>query len=80
MSTIPAFMTELFPSRIRASATSVSYNIPYAIFGGTAPMVAVWIISVTGNPEAIAGYLIVVSLLAFIIALTIKETKGTSLK
>ena len=42
MSTIPSFMTELFPSRIRASATSISYNIPYAIFGGTAPMVSVW--------------------------------------
>ncbi len=80
MSTIPAFMTELFPSKIRASATSISYNIPYAIFGGTAPMVAVWIISETNNPEAIAFYLIAVSLLAFLIALTVKETKGTSLK
>ncbi|RNC86115.1 MAG: MFS transporter [Balneola sp.] len=76
MSTIPAFMTELFPARVRASATSVSYNIPYALFGGTAPMVAVWLISVTGNPDAIAGYIIVVSLLAFFIALTVKETKG----
>lgn len=76
MSTIPSFMTELFPSRIRASATSVSYNIPYAIFGGTAPMVSVWLISATDNSEAIAWYLMIVSVLAFIIALTVKETKG----
>jgi len=79
MSTIPAFMTELFPAKIRASATSISYNIPYAIFGGTAPMVAVWIISVTDNPEAISGYLVIVSLLAFFIALSVKETKGKKL-
>ncbi len=78
-STIPAFMTELFPSKIRASATSISYNIPYAIFGGTAPMVAVWIISVTGNADAIAGYLIIVSLVSFFIALKVKETKGKDL-
>lgn len=79
MSTIPSFMTELFPSRIRASATSVSYNIPYAIFGGTAPMVSVWLISVTDNSEAIAWYLMAVSVLAFVIALTVKETKGKKL-
>ncbi|RNC79514.1 MAG: hypothetical protein ED557_15700 [Balneola sp.] len=80
MSTIPAFMTELFPARVRASATSVSYNIPYALFGGTAPMVAVWLISVTGNPVAIAWYIIAVSLLAFFIAITVKETRGTSIQ
>ncbi len=79
MSTIPSFMTELFPSRIRASATSISYNIPYAIFGGTAPMVSVWLISVTDNSESIAWYLMAVSVLAFIIALTVKETKGKKL-
>ncbi|MCG8374438.1 MAG: MFS transporter, partial [Balneolales bacterium] len=78
MSSMPAFMSELFPARIRASATSISYNIPFAIFGGTAPMVAVWIISITGNPNSIAGYLLVVSFLAFFVALTIKETRGTA--
>ena len=80
ISAIPAFLAELFPSKIRASATSISYNIPYAIFGGTAPMVSVWLISVTDNPEAIAYYLMAVSLLSFIVALGVTETGGKALK
>jgi MHS family proline/betaine transporter-like MFS transporter len=79
MSTMPVFMTELFPAKIRASAVSISYNIPYAIFGGTAPMVAVWLIAVTGQPTAVAWYLIAVALLAFAVALGIKETKDYQL-
>ena len=77
---MPSFMTELFPSKIRATATSVSYNIPYAIFGGTAPMVAVWLIAATDNADAIAGYLVLVSVIAFVIALGVKESKGKRLE
>jgi len=46
---IPAAMTEMFPQKIRVTAVSVSYNIPFAIFGGTSPMVAVWLIERTGD-------------------------------
>ena len=79
MSVIPAFMVESFPQKIRASATSVSYNIPYALFGGTAPMVAVWLIYVTKNPEALAFYLMIVSFAAFLVTFSVKETKDSEL-
>ncbi|MEM1111141.1 MAG: MFS transporter [Pseudomonadota bacterium] len=79
MGSIPSFMAELFPTSIRATATSVSYNIPYAIFGGTAPMVAVWLIAVTDNADVIAAYLVMVSLIAFAIALRVNDRTGQAL-
>lgn len=51
---IPVTMTELFPRRVRVTAASISYNLPFALFGGTAPMVAAWLVRQTGNPLSIA--------------------------
>jgi len=76
---IPATITELFGRGVRVSAASVSYNLPFAIFGGTAPMVAAWLMKATGNPLAFAWYLSAIASISFCIALTVKETKGTSL-
>ena len=76
---IPATITELFKRGVRVSAASISYNIPFAIFGGTAPMVAAWLVKATGNPLAIAWYLSGIAAISFCIILTIKETKGCSL-
>jgi MHS family proline/betaine transporter-like MFS transporter len=54
VSTIPATMTELFPSKVRVTAVSVSYNIPLAIFGGTSPIVALWLIERTHDDLSFA--------------------------
>tara|TARA_R110002111_G_scaffold177322_1_gene243428 strand:+ start:65041 stop:66339 length:1299 start_codon:yes stop_codon:yes gene_type:complete len=77
--TIPATITELFKRNVRVSAASVSYNLPFAIFGGTAPMVDAWLVKATGNPLSIAWYLSGIAVITFFIALTVKETNGTSL-
>ena len=76
---IPATITELFKRGVRVSAASVSYNLPFAIFGGTAPMVAAWLVKVTGNPLSIAWYLSAIATITFCIILTVKETNGKSL-
>ncbi|QDT44857.1 Proline/betaine transporter [Gimesia alba] len=76
---IPATITELFKRGVRVSAASVSYNLPFAIFGGTAPMVAAWLVKVTGNPLSIAWYLSAIAGITFFIILTVKETNGKSL-
>ncbi|WP_298865185.1 MFS transporter [uncultured Gimesia sp.] len=76
---IPATITELFRRGVRVSAASVSYNLPFAIFGGTAPMVAAWLLKETGDPLSIAWYLSGIATISFFITLTIKETRGTSL-
>jgi MHS family proline/betaine transporter-like MFS transporter len=50
--TIPVILAEMFPTRIRYTALSVSYGFAVAIFGGFSPFAATWLISATGNPLA----------------------------
>ena len=57
MGPVPTTLVELFPTRVRFTGVAVSYNISAAIFGGTAPMVAFWLIRVTGNNYAMAYYI-----------------------
>jgi MHS family proline/betaine transporter-like MFS transporter len=48
--TIPVILSEMFPTRIRYTALSVSYGFSVAIFGGFAPFAATWLITNTGSP------------------------------
>ncbi|KAM9863691.1 MFS transporter [Leucobacter sp. BZR 635] len=48
-STPYAVMTELLPTHIRSTGIAVSYNLPVAIFGGSAPMISSALIAGTGN-------------------------------
>ena len=74
MGAIGVVMVELFKKSIRMSAVGVAFNLSFAIFGGTAPMIATWLIHTTHDNLSIAWYISISSLLSFIIALTIKET------
>jgi MHS family proline/betaine transporter-like MFS transporter len=75
-----ATLVELFPTRIRFSGIGVSYNITLAIFGGTAPLVSTWLVSRTGDIEAPAYYLIVMSIISLIATLTIRKKLGGDLE
>ncbi len=48
--TIPVILSEMFPTRVRYTALSVSYGFAVAIFGGFAPFAATWLIGSTGSP------------------------------
>ena len=48
--TIPVILSELFPTRVRYTALSLSYGFSVAIFGGFAPFAATYLIAATGNP------------------------------
>jgi MHS family proline/betaine transporter-like MFS transporter len=48
--TIPVILSEMFPTRVRYTALSISYGFAVAIFGGFAPFAATWLIAATGNP------------------------------
>jgi MHS family proline/betaine transporter-like MFS transporter len=73
MSALPAAMCEMFPRSVRVSAVSVGYSLAYAIFGGTAPMVAVWLIGTTGTDIAFVWYLIGITAVSLSVALTMPE-------
>ena len=51
-------LSELFPTRVRYTALSLSYGFSVAIFGGFAPFVAQWLIGATHNPVSPA-YLVI---------------------
>ena len=50
-----------------------------AIFGGTAPYIAVFLIARTGSPLSPAFYVIFAAVLTFVTVLTMRETAGAPL-
>jgi MFS transporter, MHS family, proline/betaine transporter len=62
----PALLAELFTTRIRFTGMAISYNLSTALFGGTAPIVAMWLMNVFHTPVAIAGYLILMCAVAML--------------
>ena len=80
MATIPAAMCEMFPHQVRVSAVSVGYGLAYALFGGTAPVVAVWLIGHTGNPMAFTWYIMGVTAISLAVACTIRDRYSAPLE
>ncbi len=66
---MPAIMTESFPARVRYTGLSVSYNISMAIFGGTTPLVSVWLTKVSGGNVWMPAYYLIASVIIAIITL-----------
>ena len=54
----PAMMVELFPSETRLTAYSIAFNLGIGIVGGTSPLIATWLIEVSGSFYAPAFYLV----------------------
>ncbi|MDK8874900.1 MFS transporter [Paracoccus sp. SSJ] len=78
--TLPCFLSEIFPTRVRYSGFAFSFNAANALFGGTAPFVATWLISATGSKLAPAWYLVGAAGLALIAMLMARETAGKPLE
>ncbi|SQJ19315.1 Proline porter II [Serratia rubidaea] len=74
-----ALLSEVFPTRARYTASAITYNLAYTIFGGTAPLVATWLIGYTGSSVSPAFYLALVALLALAGGLALPETSRISL-
>lgn len=73
-------LVELFPTRVRLSAMSLGYNVGFSFFGGTAPLVATYIIKETGNNVAPGIYLALSALVSLFIFLMIRETYRDTLR
>lgn len=74
-----ALLSEIFPTRTRYTASAITYNMAYTIFGGTAPLMATWLIGMTGSNLAPAYYLMAISVLALAGGLALPETSKISL-
>jgi MHS family proline/betaine transporter-like MFS transporter len=72
-------VVEMFPTRTRVTGATMSFNIGYTFFGGTAPFIGTWLLLKTGDNLAPAYYIIAVSLMALFAAVTMRETAGSSM-
>ncbi|ASK34336.1 glycine betaine/L-proline transporter ProP [Alloalcanivorax mobilis] len=61
-STLPA----LFPTAIRYGGLAIAYNLSTALFGGTAPLLATWLVDTSGDHYMPAFYLMLASLVGFV--------------
>jgi len=71
---------ELFATRVRSSGYSIGYNMSVAIFGGTAPYVATWLVARTGNEIAPAFYVIAAAIITLATIMTMRETAAQPLR
>ncbi|TMR37383.1 MFS transporter [Actinomadura geliboluensis] len=78
--TLPSFLAELFPTRVRYSGFAVSFNLANALFGGTAPFVATLLISWTGDKLSPAWYLAGAALVSLCAVTAAKETARKPLR
>ena len=77
--TLPVFLAEIFPTRVRYSGFAFSFNSANALFGGTAPFVATLLIKVTGSNLAPAWYLVAAALVAMGSMFLARETADAPL-
>ena len=71
---IPTTLAEMFDTYHRNMGISICYNVSLALFGGTAPLVAISLVAATHNLFAPAWYLMTFAIIAFSAWLTLKET------
>lgn len=75
-----AFMAESFPTRVRMSGISMGNVIGFSVFGGSAPLVASYLINATGDINAPGVYLALASVVSLIAVLRVRETYKNELK
>lgn len=71
---IPTTLAEMFHVHTRNSSISLGYNMSLALFGGTAPLIALELVAATKNSYAPAWYVMAGAILSLIVLLNLKET------
>ena len=64
---LSSFMVEALPKHVRCSGLSIGFNVSSAVFAGTVPLVAGWLVAQTGNPLSPSIYVTVASVIALVI-------------
>jgi MFS transporter, MHS family, proline/betaine transporter len=70
---LPSLLGEQFPVEVRAIGVSLSFSTAVSVFGGLAPLVATWLIAVTGNPLAPSFYLVATAFLSLVALIAIQR-------
>ncbi|HWQ08420.1 MAG TPA: MFS transporter, partial [Holophaga sp.] len=62
----PSALAEIFPTAVRSSGMSLSYNFAVTVFGGFAPMILTWLTQRAGGTYAPAWYVMAACLVALV--------------
>lgn len=79
LGTTTATLPALFPAQVRGTGVAVGYNASFAVFGGTAPLLATSLVEGSGNLLAPAAYLAGAGLLSAIPVVTTPESARSPL-
>ncbi|MBF0104719.1 MAG: MFS transporter [Deltaproteobacteria bacterium] len=71
---VPATLAEIFPVGVRYSAMGLSYNVSLSLFGGTAPVIATWLLIHYRNLYAPAIYLVLMATASLLAARNLPDT------
>jgi MHS family proline/betaine transporter-like MFS transporter len=74
-----AMIVEIFPLRTRVTSMSFAYSVALALAGGTAPMVASWLIKTLNQPLAPVFYIIAYGVFGLVIMWPMAETNARRL-
>jgi MFS family permease len=75
-----AFITELFPTRIRYSGVSLAYQLTSIVAGSLAPIIALWLYKEYDSATPVSIYVGVACLISGVSALLARETRGLELE
>jgi metabolite-proton symporter len=68
-----ATYAELFPTAIRYSGVSFAYAFGAVLGGGFAPLIATWLVGLTGTSLSVSAYMLVACLVTLAAALALQE-------
>ena len=74
-----AFITELFPTRIRYSGVSIAYQLTAIFAGSLAPIIALWLYKDLHSSVPVSIYVAIACVISGISALLAHETRGVEL-
>jgi MHS family proline/betaine transporter-like MFS transporter len=72
-------MVETFHTEIRYTGLSFGFNIGLALFGGTCPLIATWLIHISQNNTSPAFYIMIFAVISFITSLFIHDKRGMTI-
>ncbi|GLY66689.1 MFS transporter [Amycolatopsis taiwanensis] len=68
-----ALISENFPTHLRYGGAGLGYQLASVFAGGPAPLLATWLLAVTGTPFSIAGYIVLSAVVTVICGWLIKD-------
>ncbi|MFL6746117.1 MAG: MFS transporter [Sphingomicrobium sp.] len=74
-----AFITELFPTRIRYSGVSIAYQLTSIFAGSLAPIISLWLYKSFHSAMPVSIYVAVACVISGVSALLARETRGIDL-